>query len=643
MWRTLADVARSPVAGGVPPTQVVDDRWPAHLHIDLLPKARGAGFGRGLVTRWLDTLRADGVAGCHLETWAENDGAVAFFEAMGFRGGPAAAHAGVRSPEGHRHHSQLMVQDLAPAGGRRPMGPRRRPRLDAWCSSPGPTARAERPAARPGAPADDPGRPRPPRPGLPAHDRPRARPHRPPRLRSGCATPTSSSPRSRPRSTAIALPACASRTGPTCRSGATCSTSAATGCRPGPRWSGSSSVLALARYNQLQLYIEHTFAYRDHEAVWRDASPLTADDLALARRPLRRRTASSWSPTRTASATWTAGCAHPAYRAPGRVPRRVRARARHAAAARRCSPRPPDNAAFALAPVRRAAAPASAAGGSTSAATRPSSWARAPAAPRSSAGARARSTSTTSRRIVEPLVAGGHEVQVWADVLRHDPAPGAAELLPAATVTAAGAGPTRRRRPAGGARRCPTPIAARARATLGHRPRPPTPASPATRRPARRGRACRSGWRPARRRGRSLVGRIDNARANLLDAADVGRPTRAPPATWSPTGATTATSSRRRSASGPLVYGGAVAWGVDANRDLALAAVLDRHVFADATGTLSGAVDRLGRQWPKERPRFHSALSTSRSKRTCSVWVGVNAVKSCVPGSASAQRSSRPG
>ncbi|MGA1107196.1 MAG: beta-N-acetylhexosaminidase [Pseudomonadales bacterium] len=33
------------------------------------------------------------------------------------------------------------------------------------------------------------------------------------------------------------------------------------------------------KYNQLQLYTEHTFAFIAHESVWRDASPLTADDL----------------------------------------------------------------------------------------------------------------------------------------------------------------------------------------------------------------------------------------------------------------------------------------------------------------------------------------------------------------------------
>src|SRR2546423_4155521 len=33
------------------------------------------------------------------------------------------------------------------------------------------------------------------------------------------------------------------------------------------------------KINQLQLYTEHTFAYRGHEEVWRDASPMTAPEI----------------------------------------------------------------------------------------------------------------------------------------------------------------------------------------------------------------------------------------------------------------------------------------------------------------------------------------------------------------------------
>lgn len=39
-------------------------------------------------------------------------------------------------------------------------------------------------------------------------------------------------------------------------------------------------AMAALRLNQLQLYVEHTFAWPGHEVVWRDASPLTPGDLA---------------------------------------------------------------------------------------------------------------------------------------------------------------------------------------------------------------------------------------------------------------------------------------------------------------------------------------------------------------------------
>ncbi len=48
-------------------------------------------------------------------------------------------------------------------------------------------------------------------------------------------------------------------------------------------------LLAGWKINQLQLYTEHTFAYRGHEAVWRDASPLTADEIRQLDRYCRRR------------------------------------------------------------------------------------------------------------------------------------------------------------------------------------------------------------------------------------------------------------------------------------------------------------------------------------------------------------------
>ena len=71
--------------------------------------------------------------------------------------------------------------------------------------------------------------------------------------------------------------------------------------------------------------------------------------------------------------------------------------------------------------------------------------------------------------------------------------------------------------------------------------------------------------------------------------------------------------------------------------------MLRMNASASIQNSNSSVPSRARRSCPSARPRLHSAASTSRSKRTCSVWVGVKAVKSCVPTSASAQRSSRPG
>ncbi|GAA1735763.1 hypothetical protein GCM10009809_33690 [Isoptericola hypogeus] len=79
------------LTAGADPTRMVRgitddelDRYPAHLHIDLLPEAQGQGLGRAL----LDTLRAAlagrGVPGVHLGMDPNNTGARAFYDRYGF-------------------------------------------------------------------------------------------------------------------------------------------------------------------------------------------------------------------------------------------------------------------------------------------------------------------------------------------------------------------------------------------------------------------------------------------------------------------------------------------------------------------------------------------------------------------------------
>jgi hexosaminidase len=42
---------------------------------------------------------------------------------------------------------------------------------------------------------------------------------------------------------------------------------------------GLIDLLAELRFNEFQLYVEHTFAFSDHKTVWKDASPLTGEEI----------------------------------------------------------------------------------------------------------------------------------------------------------------------------------------------------------------------------------------------------------------------------------------------------------------------------------------------------------------------------
>ncbi len=58
--------------------------FPAHLHIDLLQRVRGLGYGRLMIERLLDELRHRGSAGVHLDVALDNPNAIAFYRHLGF-------------------------------------------------------------------------------------------------------------------------------------------------------------------------------------------------------------------------------------------------------------------------------------------------------------------------------------------------------------------------------------------------------------------------------------------------------------------------------------------------------------------------------------------------------------------------------
>lgn len=58
--------------------------YPAHLHINLLPRAQGKGIGRRLIFTLLEAMKQGGASGVHWGVNPLNTGAVAFYRKLGF-------------------------------------------------------------------------------------------------------------------------------------------------------------------------------------------------------------------------------------------------------------------------------------------------------------------------------------------------------------------------------------------------------------------------------------------------------------------------------------------------------------------------------------------------------------------------------
>lgn len=69
-----------------PPRAAADvvARFPAHLHVDVLPQAQGGGHGRALLATLFAALRWRGVPGVHLGVSSKNPRARAFYHHLGF-------------------------------------------------------------------------------------------------------------------------------------------------------------------------------------------------------------------------------------------------------------------------------------------------------------------------------------------------------------------------------------------------------------------------------------------------------------------------------------------------------------------------------------------------------------------------------
>lgn len=61
------------------------DMYPSHLHIDLLIRAQGQGYGRRMIEQVMESLRQRGSPGAHLGVSMLNTPAIGFYERLGFQ------------------------------------------------------------------------------------------------------------------------------------------------------------------------------------------------------------------------------------------------------------------------------------------------------------------------------------------------------------------------------------------------------------------------------------------------------------------------------------------------------------------------------------------------------------------------------
>lgn len=341
-------------------------------------------------------------------------------------------------------------------------------------------------------------------------------------------------------------------------------------------------ILALARINQLQLYTEHTFAFRDHEVVWKDASPITSDD-ARWLDALCAANGIELVPNLNCFGHMNRWLMHDAYRSRAECPEGARAPWGAELPPWTLEPTP-DNAAFVL-DLFDELLPNFASRRVHINCDEPFDLGQGRSKELIAQRGKTEVYLEHLDRIARPLVDRGYDVLVWGDILREDPAL-AAKILPDGVVAV----PWHYEQPwPSGLLSQVAPDVLDRLEQLGVNPaagfRPHVEPLADIAMPY---------WvAPGVSTWNSLIGRIDNALGNLRDAAEQGLAFGArgylitdwgdnghhqpPSVSW-----------------GPVLYGGAVSWCLDTNRDLDVASVLDEHLFGSSLGA---ALDRLGVLW----------------------------------------------
>ncbi len=66
------------------PPHALTEVFPAHIHMNLLPRLQGKGIGPRLLEAWIIKARAAGVTAAHIGTNRANERASGFWKSQGF-------------------------------------------------------------------------------------------------------------------------------------------------------------------------------------------------------------------------------------------------------------------------------------------------------------------------------------------------------------------------------------------------------------------------------------------------------------------------------------------------------------------------------------------------------------------------------
>lgn len=88
------------------------ERYPAHMHIDILPEFQRKGWGSMLINALFDALRSQGAIGIHLGMARSNTGGRSFYEKIGFQPCSLVLDGGESGETGVEDEVLTMVKAL---------------------------------------------------------------------------------------------------------------------------------------------------------------------------------------------------------------------------------------------------------------------------------------------------------------------------------------------------------------------------------------------------------------------------------------------------------------------------------------------------------------------------------------------------